>query len=56
MRLWTMLNVISTEDNGESWWKLFNSLSSKNWTNILGTAELLFSLHVTNGHLERAFS
>ena len=46
----------STEDSGVSWWNLFKSPSSKNWTNILGMAELLFSLPITNGHLKRVFS
>ena len=34
----------------------FNRPSTKHWTNILGLVELLFSLPVSNGHLERVFS
>ena len=47
---------ISTEENGVIWWKLFNAPVSKEWSNILGLAELLFSLPMSNGHLERIFS
>ena len=47
---------ISTEENSVIWWKLFNAPVSKEWSNILGLAELLFSLPMSNGHLERTFS
>ena len=45
-----------TQDNNTVWWKLFNSTSAKNWSNILGLVELLFSLPMSNGHVERVFS
>ena len=47
---------ISTEENSVIWWKLFNAPVSKEWSNILGLAELLFSLPMSNGHSERIFS
>ena len=47
---------ISTEENSVIWWKLFNAPVSKEWSNILGLAELLFSFPMSNGHLERNFS
>ena len=34
------------------WCKLFNSVDSKQWTNILGLVELLFCLPMSNGRLE----
>ena len=36
--------------------QLFNSPASKDWPNVLGLVELLFSLPMSNGHLERVFS
>ena len=44
------------EDYRTIWWKLFNSVDSKKWTNILSLAELLFCLPMANGHVERLFS
>ena len=38
------------------WWRLFHAPNSSEWTNILCLASLLFSLPVSNGKLERAFS
>ena len=38
------------------WWKVFNCTSAKNWANILGLVELLFSLPMSNGHVEHVFS
>ena len=38
------------------WWKLFNSVNSKKWANILSLVELLFCLPMANGHVERLFS
>ena len=38
------------------WWKIFNSVDAKSWHNVLGVIELLFSLPLSNGHLERVFS
>ena len=45
-----------TQDANTVWWKLFNSTSAKKWGNILGLVELLFSLPMSNGHVERVFS
>ena len=47
---------ISTEENSVIWWKLFTAPVSKEWSNILGLAELLFSFPMSNGHLEIIFS
>ena len=49
------LNLVQ-EDYRTIWWKLFNSVDSKKWTNILSLVELLFCLPVANGHVERLFS
>ena len=38
------------------WWKLFHSPKASGWTNVLTLAQLLFSLPVSNGKLERVFS
>ena len=38
------------------WWKIFNSVDVKSWPNVLGVIELLFSLPLSNDHLERVFS
>ena len=38
------------------WWKIFNSVGAKKWTNVLAVVELLFSLPVSNGRLERVLS
>ena len=45
-----------TKDANEVWWKLFNSTNAKKWGNILRLVELLFSLPMSNGHVERVFS
>ena len=41
---------ISTEENSVIWWKLFSAPVSMEWSNILGLAELVFSLPMSNGH------
>jgi len=38
------------------WWKVFNCVDAKQWSNILGALELLFCLPLSNEHLERVFS
>jgi len=48
------LNLV--QDYKNVWWKLFNCVDSKRWSNVLGLVELLFSLPLSNGHLERVFS
>ena len=49
------LNLVQ-EDYQTIWWKLFNSVDSKKWTNVLSLVELLFCLPMANGHVERLFS
>jgi len=34
------------------WWKVFNCVDAKRWSNVLGVVELLFCLPLSNGHLE----
>ena len=38
------------------WWKLFNSTDSSKWGNIFTLIELLFTIPLSNGCLERCFS
>ena len=38
------------------WWRLFHAPNSAEWGNVLILAELLFSLPVSNGKVERVFS
>ena len=38
------------------WWKLFNGVDAKKWSNLLTLVELLFCLPMSNGRVERAFS
>ena len=38
------------------WWRIFHAPDSSQWKNILTLVELLFSLPVSNGKLERVFS
>ena len=49
------LNIVQ-EDYTIIWWKLFNSVDSKNWMNILSLVELLFCLPMSNGRIKRLFS
>ena len=49
------LNLVQ-DDYKVVWWKIFNSVDAKSWHNVLGVIELLFSLLLSNGHLERVFS
>ena len=49
------LNLVQ-EDYHTIWWKLFNVVDSKKWTNILSLVELLFCLPMANGRVERLFS
>ena len=49
------LNLVQ-DDYKVLWWKIFNSVDAKSWHNVLGVIELLFSLPLSNGHLERVFS
>ena len=47
---------LSRDNYLTTWWKLFNSANSKNWTNILALVELVFCLPMSNGRVERIFS
>ena len=38
------------------WWRIFNSPSASNWTNVLALVSLLFSLPTSNGKVEKIFS
>ena len=49
------LNLVQ-DDYKVVWWKIFNSVDAKSWHNVLGVIELLFSLPLSNDHLERVFS
>ena len=49
------LNLVQVEYQ-VLWWKLFNAVDAKKWTNILSLVELLFCIPVSNGHVERVFS
>ena len=49
------LNIVQ-EECSVIWWKLFNAACAKKWTNILGLVELLFTLPMSNGWVERIFS
>ena len=48
------LNLVR-EDYKVIWWKLFNAVDAKGWTNVLAIIELLFCLLMANGRLERVF-
>ena len=47
---------LSTLDYRAVWWQLFHSPDASEWVNILSLIELLFSLPVSNGVVERVFS
>ena len=49
------LNLV-TDSYNVVWWKLFNSPNACKWKNILTLVELIFSLPLSNGQLERCFS
>jgi hypothetical protein len=51
----TYLNLVQ-DDYKLNWWKLFNAVDAKKWTNVLAVVELLFCLPLSNGQLERVFS
>ena len=38
------------------WWKLYNCPDTSKWPNILGLVKLLFTIPLSNGHLEQCFS
>ena len=38
------------------WWRLFHAPNASEWSNVLILAQLIFSLPVSNGKLERIFS
>ena len=47
---------LSILDYQAVWWRLFHAPVAVEWTNILTLVELLFSLPVSNGKVERVFS
>ena len=47
---------LSTLDYRAVWWRIFHSPDSASWVNVLNLIELLFSLPVSNGVVERVFS
>ena len=49
------LNLVQ-EEYQVVWWKLFNAVDAKKWSNILSLVELLFCLPMANGRVERIFS
>ena len=49
------LNLVQ-EDYKVIWWKLFNAVDAKMWSNVLAVIELLFCLPIANGRVERVFS
>ena len=44
------------ENYRKVWWKLFNNSDCVRWNNILSLIEMLFTIPVSDGHLERCFS
>ena len=40
----------------EEWWILYNCPDTPKWMNVLGLVEPLFTIPLSNGHLERCFS
>ena len=47
---------LSSMDYQAIWWRLFHAPNASEWSTILILAQLLFSLPVSNGKLERIFS
>ena len=52
----TQFISLSTMEYRSVWWRLFHVPNSSEWFNVLSLANLLFSLPVSNGKLERTFS
>ena len=52
----TQFISLATLDYRAVWWRLFHSPNSSSWPNALALGQLLFSLPVSNGKLERIFS
>ena len=51
-----MLCCTVQEDYKIVWWKLYNAVDAKKWSNVLAIIELLFCLPIANGRVERVFS
>ncbi len=47
---------LATMDYQSVWWRLFHASNAASWSNILQLVQLLFTLPVSNGKLERVFS
>ena len=43
------LNLVQ-QDYKVVWWKLFNAVDAKRWSNVLAVIELLFCLPIANGN------
>ena len=52
----TQFISLSSMDYQAVWWRLFHAPNASEWSNILILAQLIFSLPVSNGKLERIFS
>ena len=52
----TWFLTLSMQDYRAVWWRLFHCRNSSTWSNILALSQLLFTLSVSNGKLERFFS
>ena len=48
--------ALATLDYRAVWWRLFHCPEASSWSNILLLVQLLFTLPVSNGKLERVFS
>ena len=48
--------ALAVLDYKSIWWRVFHAPNCSEWANVLVLAELLFSLPVSNGKLERVFS
>ncbi len=49
------LNLVQ-EDYKIVWWKLYNAVDAKKWSNVLAIIELLFCLPIANGRVERVLT
>ena len=52
----TQFISLATMEYQSVWWHLFHAPNKSEWSNVLILANLLFSLPVSNGKLERTFS
>ena len=52
----TQFISLSTLEYQAVWWRIFHAPNALEWSNILTPVQLLFTLPVSNGKLERIFS